>query len=128
ALWLAQSGRRVALVVLGVACAVWTALGIAEHVTRQPDDYAAAAAWVAEHVPADQPVVASGYLFLETVVLRPASAFPPEQAEHPGWRAVARDGSGLPTGMFIWIGERAAPELQIIRRTRRIAPLFVNSR
>ena len=71
---------------------------------------------------------ASGYLYLETVTIQPAIAFPPEQAEHPGWRATATSGSGLPAGAFIWIGERAAPELAIIRRLRRVDPLYINAR
>jgi len=115
------------LLVLGAAFAVWTALGIVEHATRPPDDYREAATWVARNA-GGETVVATGHLYLETVVQRPAIAFPPEQAEHPGWRAVAQSGSGLPAGTFLWVGERAAPELQMIRRARRIDPLFVNSR
>jgi hypothetical protein len=72
--------------------------------------------------------VASGYLYLETIAQRPAMAFPPEQAQHPGWRAVAQSGSGLPPGAFLWIGERTAPELNLIRRARQIDPLYMNSR
>lgn len=125
-LWLAASGRRVVLIALGVAFALWTALGIADHARRPPDDYHAAAEWLARNVPADQPVVASGYLYLETIAQRPAIAFPPEQAQHPGWRAVARTGSDLPSGAFLWIGERAAPELELIRRARRITPVYMN--
>jgi hypothetical protein len=128
ALWLARSGRRVVLVPLGVAFALWTALGIAEHARRSPDDYHAAAEWLARNVPADQPVVASGYLYLETIGQRPAIAFPAEQAQHPGWRAVARSGSGLPSGAFLWIGERGAPELELIRGVRTVTPLYMNER
>jgi hypothetical protein len=123
-LWLA-SAKRVVLIPLGVAFAAWTALGIVDHATRPVDDYRAAAQFVAE---AKEPVVASGYLYLETIVQRPAIAFPPEQAQHPGWRAVAQSGSGLPAGAFLWVGERDAPELSIIRRTRRVEPLYANSR
>ena len=122
-LWIAPA-KKVILIPLGVAFAAWTALGIVDHATRPTDDYRAAAEFVAG---AKEPVVASGYLYLETVVLRPAIAFPPEQALHPGWRAVARSGSGLPAGAFIWIGERNAPELDFIRRARRIDPLYMNS-
>jgi len=61
-------------------------------------------------------------------MIRPATAFPAEQALHPGWRASATSGSELPAGTFIWIGERAAPELSIIRRSRRVEPLYVNAR
>ena len=52
---------------------------------------------------------------------------PPEQAQHPGWRAVAQPGSPLPAGPFTWIGERSAPELSLIRRARRIDPVYINS-
>src|SRR5207247_1930595 len=72
------------------------------------------------------PVVASGYLYLETVTLRPATAFPAEQALHPGWRATATSGSDLPSGTFIWVGELRAPELAIIEASRRVTPLYVN--
>ena len=123
-LWLAPA-KRVILIPLGVAFAAWTALGIVDHATRPVDDYRAAAQFVAE---AKEPVVASGYLYLEAVMQRPAIAFPPEQAQHPGWRAVAQSGSGLPSGAFLWIGERDAPELSIIRRTRSVEPLYANSR
>jgi len=128
ALWLAASGRRVVLIPLGVALGIWTALGIADHAHRPPDDFHAAAEWLARNVPAEQPVVATGYLYLETIARRPATAFPPEQAQHPGWRAVARTGSGLPSGAFLWIGERAAPELELIRRARRVTPVYINER
>jgi len=127
-LWLAASGRRVVLIALGVAFALWAVLGIADHAHRPPDDFHAAAAWVARNIPADQPVVASGYLYLETIAYRPATAFPAEQAQHPGWRAVARTGSGLPSGAFLWIGERAAPELELIRRARLVTPVYMNER
>ena len=125
-LWIAPA-RKVILIPLGVAFAAWTALGIVEHAYRPPDDYRAAATWVAENVPAGEPVVASGYLYLETIAQRPAIAFPAEQAQHPGWRAVARPGSALPPNGFFWIGERNAPELGFIRRARRIDPLYVNA-
>ena len=124
ALWLAPA-KRVILVPLGVAFAAWTALGIVDHAERPVDDYRAAATFVAGR---PEPVVASGYLYLETIMQRPAMAFPPEQAQHPGWRAVAQSGSGLPTTAFLWIGERNAPELSIIRRARHIEPLYINSR
>lgn len=127
-LWLAASGRRVVLIPLGVAFAIWTALGIADHAGRPPDAYRVAAEWLVRNVPADQPVVATGYLYLETIARRPAIAFPSEQAQHPGWRAVARTGSGLPSGAFLWIGERNAPELELIRRARSVTPVYMNER
>ena len=60
------------------------------------------------------------------IVFAGAIAFPPEQAVHPGWRAMPASGSELPAGTFLWIGERGAPELAIIRRSRKITPLYVN--
>lgn len=126
-LWLAPA-KKVVLIPLGVALAFWTALGIVEHARRPPDDYRAAATWVAQNVPAGEPVVATGYLYLETIMQRPAIAFPADQALHPGWRALPRWGSGVPPGAFVWVGERNAPELDFIRRTRRIDPIYINSR
>ncbi len=127
AIWLAMSGRRWAFIALGAAFAVWTALGIIEHAIRPPDAYREAATWIARNAGA-QPVVASGYLYLETVVQRPAIAFPPEQAAHPGWRAAAVSPAGLPRGEFVWIGERGAPELEVIRRIYDVVPLYANAR
>ena len=126
-LWLARA-KKVILIPLGVALTAWTALGILEHAQRPPDDYHSAAAWIAGNAQPGDTVVASGYLYLETIAQRPAIAFPPEQAQHPGWRAVAQSGSGLPPGAFLWIGERSAPELNLIRRARRIDPIYMNSR
>ncbi len=125
-LWLAQSRRAVPLIGLGVAFAAWTALGIVEHAHRPVDDYRAAAIWVAEN--ADLPVVASGYLYLETVAQTPATAYPAQQALHPGWRVMRAPGSPPPPGAFIWIGERGAPEFDEIRRTRRVELLYANPR
>src|SRR5207248_1828166 len=107
-LWIAASSRKVLLPPLIAAGLVICAFGIVDHAQRPVDDYRAAADYV-RNAPGE--VVASGYLYLETVVQRPAIAFPREQALHPGWRATATAGSELPAGPFIWIGERFAPEL-----------------
>jgi len=122
-LWLAYGARKVLIAPLIAAGVLICAFGIADHAGRPVDDYRAAATYV-RGLPG--PVVASGYLYLETVMQRPATAWPPEQALHPGWRATAKSGSDLPPGSFIWIGERLAPELSILRRSRRIRPLYVN--
>src|SRR5204862_6160055 len=101
------------------------AVGIVDHMRRPMDDYRDAAL----HLQGTTgPIVASGYLYLEavSVVGERVTAFPPEQAQHPGWRALPAPGSKPPDGTFLWIGERFAPELQIIRGARRIAPLYVN--
>ena len=124
-LWLGTSARRIVFIALLTAFASITALGIIDHAARPTDDYRDAAMRVRD---ARETVVASGYLYLETVSVRPALAFPPEQAEHPGWRTNAATGRGLPAGTFLWIGERGAPELSIIRQSRVVQPLYINAR
>jgi len=136
ALWLAESLKqnrfRLALTTTLVAvCVVWTTLGILDHAGRPPDSYRQAATWVAMHIPANQTVVATGYLYLETMMNGHPRvvAFPPEQAMHPGWRALPRPGLRSPAGAFFWIGERRAPELGVLRRDGRIIePQFINDR
>jgi hypothetical protein len=135
-LWLAESLKtnrfRIPLTAALVAvCAVWTTLGIVDHATRPPDSYRAAAIWVAGVLPPDEPVVATGYCYLETIMNGHSRvvAFPNEQAIHPGWRALPKPGLHSPAGAFFWTGERAAPELGVFRRDRRIIePLFINDR
>ena len=119
--------RRIVIGSLALIFLVITYLGILDHAQRPLDDYRAAALWSKR---LQGPLVASGYLYLETIVnARPdAIAFPPEQAEHPGWRALPLMGSTPPPAPFYWIGERAAPELSILRRTHRVEPLYVNAR
>ena len=122
-LWLEASAHKR---VIPLLMAVWTAIcavGIIDHVQRPVDGYRDAAMRLRG---LQGPVVATGYLYLETIMVRPATAFPAEQAVHPGWRASATSGSELPAGTFFWIGERYAPELAIIRRSRSIAPIYVN--
>ncbi|PYQ60456.1 MAG: hypothetical protein DMF58_08110, partial [Acidobacteria bacterium] len=121
-LWFAQIARReivALLVAVGMAICVF---GIIDHAERPVDAYRDAAMH-ARTLPG--PVIASGYLYLETITLRPATAFPAEQALHPGWRATATSGSDLPSGTFIWVGELRAPELAIIEASRRVTPLYV---
>jgi hypothetical protein len=135
-LWLAESLKRnrfrIPLTAAIVAvCAVWTTLGIVDHATRPPDSYRQAAAWVAANIPANETVLASGYCYLEMMMNgHPrVAAFPNEQAIHPGWRALPKPGLHSPAGAFFWTGERAAPELGVFRRDRRIIePLFINDR
>jgi hypothetical protein len=136
ALWLAESLKtnrfRIPLTTAIVTvCGVWTTLGIVDHAIRPPDSYRQTAMWVANNIPANQTVLASGYCYLETIMNgHPrAAAFPTEQAIHPGWRALPKPGLHSPAGAFFWTGERAAPELGVIRRDRRIIePLFINDR
>lgn len=105
-------------------------LAVLDHASRPVDDYRQAAQYVSTHVAKHSLVVATGFLYLETVSLRPAVAFPASQAMHPGWRTDPREaeGSPLPSGAFVWIGERQAPELRMIQRLRSVTPLFMNGR
>ena len=122
-LWLSVSAHKKLIPLLITAGIAICAIGIIDHARRPIDDYRDAAL----HLRGVQgPVVASGYLYLETIMVRPAIAFPAEQALHPGWRATAGAGSEVPAGTFLWIGERGAPELTIIRRSRKVTPLYVN--
>lgn len=124
-MWIAN-GKRLVVLALGACFASWTILGIVDHAHRPTDDYFDAAVRVQG---LKEPVVASGYLYLEAVLLRSdVQAFPPEQAQHPGWRAFATSGSTAPSGAFVWIGERDAPELAILRQTRTVEPVYVNAR
>ena len=121
--------KRIPAIALGATFLFITAIGIADHRTRPPDEYRLAAI-VTRALPRDVPLVASGFLYLETVVnARPeAIAWPQEQAQHPGWRAVPNRGSAPPQSVFFWVGERLAPELQILRQTREVEPVYINPR
>jgi hypothetical protein len=118
-----------ALIVIGM---VVVQAGIVDHLRRRVDPYRYAA-HVAVATAERDPVVASGYLYLETLSVRPSTiAFPAEQALHPGWRRVptidealaATD--ALPRKPFVWVGERRAPELAALRRARVVAPIFAD--
>jgi hypothetical protein len=129
-LWLGTSARRAlvpALVAVGLAIC---ALGIVDHLQRPIDDYRDAALHLRAIAKPGETVVASGYLYLEAVsaIGDRVQAFPREQALHPGWRAVAPPGSTAPSGAFLWIGERLAPELVLIRNVRRVTPIYGNDR
>jgi hypothetical protein len=136
ALWIAKSLKanrfRLALTTALIAvCLIWTTLGILDHASRPPDPYRQAAQWIATNIPANEIVVASGYCYIETMMNGHSrvTGFPTEQAEHPGWRALLKPGLRPPPGAFFWTGERAAPELGVIVRDRRIIePLFINDR
>jgi hypothetical protein len=110
------------------------AMGIADHGRRPLDDYRQIALFAREHAPAELPVVATGYLYLETVTALGdrVRAFPAEQAVHPGWRAgvaeerLREEMRALPE-RFLWIGERAAPELRVLCRARACSERFSNA-
>ncbi|HEX3070976.1 MAG TPA: hypothetical protein VHX14_20570 [Thermoanaerobaculia bacterium] len=129
---LRQNRFRLALMTTMIGVGItWSVLGILDHANRPPDSFRQAARWVSANIAANQNVVASGYCYLETLMNgHPrVTAFPPEQAEHPGWRALPQAGLRSPAGLFFWIGERNAPELDVfVRDRRRIQPLFINDR
>jgi hypothetical protein len=70
------------------------------------------------------------YLFAVTQLGLRVAAFPPQQAEHPGWyrplpveaaRAAARS---LPANGFVFIGNALTPETAAIKEVRRVQVLF----
>ena len=121
--------EALASVILG-AMAIWSVIGVLDYVNFPIDDYARIAAWTVHNVSRQERIVASGYLYLETVTAgRPdASAFPVEQAIHPGWRAFATGKDVVPQPPFVWIGERGSRELGFIASHHRVEPLCINSR
>ena len=121
--------EAVATVLIG-ACAMWSVVGIIDHANRPLDDYRRAAWYVAANVPRAERVVASGYLYLETIENgRPdAFAFPVEQAIHPGWRAFATSRDLVPPPPYVWVGERGSRELAILASKHRVEPLCINAR
>jgi hypothetical protein len=135
-LWLASSlerwprGARVALTAALALCGAFVlARGAADHARRPLDDYRAAATVLAQRAAPHERVVATGYLYLEAVSQlgeRRVEAWPREQARHPGWRArVAPE--PFPSGPFLWIAERRAPELARADRSR-VRVLYSNGR
>ncbi|HEX7153315.1 MAG TPA: hypothetical protein VF618_17650 [Thermoanaerobaculia bacterium] len=116
----------VALMLLGVFSLY---RGTIDHLRRPLDPYRQTALVLREHA-GNATVVASGYLYLEAVnqLGGRVIAFPSEQAQHPGWRATALvDPATLPP-VFLWVGERGAPELGVISRARRTSILFENDK
>jgi len=121
--------RRALVGAMALVFGIVTSFGIADHVRRPLDPYFEAVA----HLPAGEgPVVATGYLYLETAITRPdAEAFPAAQALHPGWRAappaaaLRAERDRLPP-RFLWLGETSSPELAILFERYRVTPLFSN--
>ncbi|HEX8253362.1 MAG TPA: hypothetical protein VF846_09460, partial [Thermoanaerobaculia bacterium] len=134
-LWLARSlqwwrreARYALAAVLAICGAITIARGTRDHQQRPLDPYREAAMAVARTNAV--PVVASGFLYLETVHQLGASRvrpFPAEQGSHPGWRVSGATNEPLPRGPFLWIGERAAPELAKVRQ-RAGEVVFANQR
>jgi len=72
-LWLSVSAHKKLIPLLITVSIAICAIGIIDHARRPIDDYRDAAL----HLRGVQgPVVASGYLYLETIMVRPAIAFP----------------------------------------------------
>ena len=129
-LWLAmQDGRRWAQAALLGIGAFTLYRGATDHVRRPLDPYRQAAYVLRKHLRPGEPVIATGYLYLETTVALGTRvvSYPAEQARHPGWRATSRR-EPVPEGEFVWIGEREAPELAFLREGRAVTPLFANER
>jgi hypothetical protein len=133
ALWIADSlprWGRTARIALTTAFIALGLASIATNLDTPPNDYREAATALRKNAPANTKIVATGYLYLETVDQlgeERVEAFPPEQALHPGWRAQFR-AAKVPSGSFIWTGERGAPELRTIVEQRRVALLYQNAR
>jgi hypothetical protein len=136
-LWLATSlaswapRHRIALCAVLCGCgAVAIAMGVIDHARRPRDSYREAATVLRQGAKPNERIIASGFLYLEATeqlgVAR-VQAFPAEQGSHPGWRVMQPPNEPLPHGEFIWIGERAAPELSALRQ-RRVSVLFKNDR
>jgi hypothetical protein len=126
--------RRVLVIALAGTGLASIFVGVTTHLERPLSLYRVAAIELRRNVAPQDRIVATGYLYLETVYqlgdLR-VRAFPPEQGEHPGWRVPARrdvSTASLPAHPFLWIGERRAPELDAIRRERVTHVLYENAR
>jgi hypothetical protein len=130
-LWIAGTKFRWQHAALAAIGAFVLTIGIRDHLRRPLDPYREAALLLLRNASPDESIVATGYPYLETVAAlrRPVIAFPRDQAKHPGWRStVPADPRELPAQPFLWIGERAAPELATIRGVRTVQPLFTNER
>ena len=128
-LWTAQSlerwSPRARVILASALCLIGAYIciaGIADHAQRPASDRRRIAVTARDRVPASTPIIASGSVYLEaaSVMGDRVVAFPAEQAEHPGWRAMRpaaelrAEARALPYTRFVWIGERAAPERPIL--------------
>jgi hypothetical protein len=140
-LWIAQSlavwglsMRRVLTIALALCGVVAIGQSVIEQASAPMDPYREAAIVLRRSAGPTETVVASGFLYLEAVdQLRGhrIRAFPREQCFHPGWRVGRRSdlsASELPGTGFLWIGERAAPEIPLVLSSRSHSVLFANER
>jgi hypothetical protein len=136
-IWLATSlqayGNRVRaalLALLFASGAIALAWSVVDFAQRPSDSYRVAATELRRNLPAGVPVVATGFLYLETVHQLGSDrvrAYPAEQGRHPGWRVQQVTTEALPSSEFIWILERQAPEVTRLGR-RRARLLYANDR
>jgi hypothetical protein len=92
----------------------------------------AAARFIRTNVEPELPVVASQYCYLYAVseLGERVTAFPADQALHPGWWRPLTAGEvpealrQLPRGEFVWLGQ-VAPEMNVLMRNRRIESAVV---
>ncbi|HEV2722284.1 MAG TPA: hypothetical protein VG323_19855 [Thermoanaerobaculia bacterium] len=131
ALWAAASlerwrppMRRAFVALLMIAGLALIAAGVVDE-RRQPPDPRLRAASIAAGAPV---VVASDYCYLAARVQlgQRVRAFPPEQAEHPGWyrpptqEAALAAARSLPTTGFVFIADAGTLELAAVARVRRV--------
>ncbi len=66
------------------------------------------------------------YLYASSLLGSRVEAFPREQARHPGWwrpMDLAEEPAALhdlPRGGFVWLGEAALPERELLARNRTV--------
>lgn len=131
-LWIGESlpkwprVARLALLAALLACgSLAVAIGTIDHARRPLTAHREAA--VALRRFAAEPVLASGYLYLEADSTLPGQIrpFPLEQGRHPGWVSFEAAKEPLPSGAFVWIADRADPRLRSLSG-RRVQLLFQN--
>ena len=131
ALWAAASlerwtpaMRRALVALLMIAGVAVIASRLIDERQRPPDPRLRAAAFAANA----PDVVAAGYCYLPArAQLGPrVRAFPPQQAEHPGWyarpsmEAALAAARSLPANGFAFVGDAFTPELAAVRQVRRV--------
>jgi hypothetical protein len=126
---------RGALATLAVVIGLFSSfVGLVTSVTRPPDAWRDAAAFVKSKVPATIPIVASRYAYLEVVSQKRAdwdpavTAYPRELERHPGWASATPArllAAELPPPPFVWVGERGSPEHRALASRFVLRPLMV---
>jgi hypothetical protein len=138
-LWIATSlerwprNVRIALgtALMTIGAFVITAAAV-DYTHRPLEGCFAAARFIRTNVEPELPVVASQYCYLYAVseLGERVSAFPADQALHPGWWRPLTAGEvpealrQLPRGEFVWLGQ-VAPEMNVLMRNRRIESAVV---